>query len=158
MLDPNNPIFKQNYERLLQPLSQVAEATATDISGEWKSLTSGSTFRVRLQEGHAYIERLFSDEQRAAGAFQMCDLKMEDGRYHGACSIQFPVTWTNSFGQTQKVCTFQLQRVIAKYTPTRVEGSMEEIKPIGEWSFRDYRDCGKRLKPEPKGFVWIRPN
>jgi tetratricopeptide (TPR) repeat protein len=155
-LDPKNPNYKEDYETLLQPSPQLGRTTPTDISGEWKSLTAGATYKVRLEEGHAYIERLAADEQRASGA-PGCDLKLEDGRYSGVCTIQYPVTWTNRFGQTHKVCTFQRQMVFTKYTPSRVEGRSEVITPIGKWSFKDYKECGERFKPEWKDFIWIRP-
>jgi Flp pilus assembly protein TadD len=153
-LDPKNAQFKQAYERLLQPSSQVEEPTPTDISGEWKSLTSGSTFKLRLEQGHAYVERLFTDEQRAAGEFQLCDLKMEDGRYSGVCNIQHVLTWNNKSGQHQRLCGNQVQMAFTKHTPTRVEGSMEVITSFAFWT-----GCAKRSKkPEWKDFVWIRPN
>jgi tetratricopeptide (TPR) repeat protein len=158
MLDPKNATYKQNYERLLQPSSQLGEATPTDISGEWKSLTSASIFKMRLEDGHAYVELLLSDEQRAAGAFQLCDLKMEDGRYRGVCRVALPLSWSNAFGQQHKVCILQIQRLITKYTATRVEGSFEEMAQTGKWSFNDYKECGRRIKHEWEDFVWIRPN
>jgi tetratricopeptide (TPR) repeat protein len=152
-LDPNNAEFKQAYERLLQPSRHVGEPAPTDISGEWKSLTNGSTFKMRFEEGHAYVERLFSDEQRAAGESQLCDLKTEDGRYRGACNMQHVLTWDTKAGQRHRLCGNQVQMVITKYTPTRVEGSVE-VTARAFWT-----GCAKRSKnPEWEDFVWIRPN
>jgi len=87
----------------------------------------------------------------------LCDLKMEDDRYRGMCNSGYPVSFTY-FGERHKVCTFQGEMVITKYTPTRVEGRIEVATPIGKWSFKDYKECGKRFKPEWKDFVWIRPD
>ena len=83
-------------------VSQLAEAKPTDISGEWKSLTSGGRFKVRLDGAHMYVERLLPEAERTTGSFQMCDLKREDGRYHGTCNVSFVVSWGNSLGAVQK--------------------------------------------------------
>ncbi len=39
MLDPKNATYKQNYERLLEPSSQLGETTSTDISGGQREAT-----------------------------------------------------------------------------------------------------------------------
>jgi hypothetical protein len=121
----------------VKAISQLTDTTPTDISGEWKSVMSGSGFKVRLDGAHMYTELLLPDEQRATGFFQMCDLKMENGRYHGTCNISFGVSWGNSLGTVHKTCSAQMQREITRYTNTRIEGRVEVIAPIGEWSFRD---------------------
>ncbi|MGA2791896.1 MAG: S1C family serine protease [Terriglobia bacterium] len=149
----------------VKPLSQLAEATPTDVSGEWKSLLSGNTFKVRLEEGHAYVEQTLTDKQRAAGIFQLCDLNMENGQYRGVCRTQSPVGWkrwtklSGVYEKEHKLCSFQGQMEITKQSPTRVEGRVENrTTPVEKWSFNDYKECGKRFKLEWKDFVWIRPN
>jgi hypothetical protein len=148
-----------------KPLSQLAEATPTDASGGWKSLLTGNTYKVRLEEGHAYVERTLTDKQRGAGIFDLCDLNMENGQYRGVCRRQFFVTWrrwtklSGVYDEQHKLCSYQGQMEITKQSPTRVEGRTENLTtPIEKWSFNDYKECGKRFKLEWMDFVWIRPN
>lgn len=142
----------------VKPASQLTEATPSDISGEWKSMTSGNRFKVRLEEGHAYTELLLTDEQRTAGVFQLCDLKLENGRYHGICNVRYVVSWHSSSGTVFKACSAPIQREITRYTPARVEGRYEVIPPVGEWSFKEFKECGKRFKLKWDDFVWVRPD
>jgi tetratricopeptide (TPR) repeat protein len=161
-LDPKNAQFKQAYERLTQPLSPLAEATPTDISGEWKSLTSGTTFRVRLEQAHAYVERLVTEEQSKLGIFQLCDLGNEGDKYHGTCRSQWVDRWYDNRPWVHqwrtRVCQSQGQMDFTTYSPSRIEGRLE-TRGVGEkWSDRDQSNCGERFPLKWQDIVWIRPN
>jgi tetratricopeptide (TPR) repeat protein len=161
-LDPKNAQFKQAYERLSQPSSPLAEATPTDISGEWKSLTSGTTFRVRLEQGHAYVERLVTEEQSKLGIFQLCDLGNEGDKYHGTCRSQWVDRWYDNRPWVHqwrtRVCQSQGQMEFTKYSPSRIEGRLETRGVGQKWSDRDQSNCGERFPLKWQDIVWIRPN
>ena len=159
-LDPKNAHFKENYERLSQPLSHLAESTPTDISGEWKSLTNGKTFKVRVEQGHAYVEKLVTEEDSKLGIFQLCDLGSEGDKYRGTCRSQGVGRWYDRWHHQERTraCQFQGQLEFIKYSPSRIEGRFE-TRGVGEkWSDKDRSNCGERFPVEWSDFVWIRPN
>jgi hypothetical protein len=149
----------------VKPVSQLGEATPTDISGEWRSLVSGDTFKVRLDEGHAYVERIFTDEERAAGFFNLCDLNMQNGQYRGVCRSRFHFTFTyrqpdgTDSVPYHRLCSFQGGMEITTLTPTRLEGRAENPK---ERLWKPTRihglQCRERIKAEWMDFVWVRPD
>ena len=144
----------------VKPASQLQNAKPTDISGEWKSLTSGIIRRVRLGEGHAYVERLVTEEQSKLGIFQLCDLTAREGKYEGTCTFQFLAQWHSAWNGELKtrVCQSKHQMEFTKYGPSRIEGRAEE-KGRGEtWSDNDNSNCGKRFPLKWEDFVWIRPD
>jgi hypothetical protein len=139
--------------------SQFQKANPADISGEWKSLTTGITRRVRLEEGHAYVERLVTEEQSKLGVFQLCDLRAREGKYEGTCRVQFATRWYDRwhYQWRTRVCQREIQMELTKYSPSRNEGRAEE-KGLGEkWSDRDNSNCGERFPLKWEDFVWIRP-
>jgi len=159
-LDPKNAQFKQAYDRLSQPSSPVAEATPTDISGEWKSLTSGATFRVRLEQGHAYVERVVTEDQSKLGIFQLCDLGNEGDKYEGTCRSQWVARWYDRwhYQWRTRTCLFEGQWEFTKYSHSRIEGRSEARGRGERWSDKDNSNCGERFPVVWTDFVWIRPN
>jgi len=159
-LDPTNAQFKQAYEHLSQPLPHPAEATATDISGEWKSLTNGKTFRIRLEQGHAYVELVVTEEESKLGVFHLCDLGNEGDKYQGTCRNQGTARWYDRWDHQWRTrrCQFQRQVEFTKYSPSRIEGRLE-TQGLGEkWSDKDNSNCGKRFPVVWTDFIWIRAN
>ena len=140
--------------------SQLAEATPTDISGEWKSLLTGRIRRVRLEENHAYAELEVTDQEAKSGLFQLCDLTGVGDHYQGTCRIQRVFRWFDRWHQEWKTgaCQFQGRMEFTKFSPLRIEGRVEE-RGVGEkWSDKDNRNCGERFPLKWEDFVWIRPD
>jgi tetratricopeptide (TPR) repeat protein len=159
-LDPKNAQFKQAYERLLQPSSPLGEAKPTDISGEWKSVTSGATFRVRVEQGHVYVERVVTEDQSKLGIFQLCDLAKEGDTYQGTCRSQGVDRWYDRwrYQWRTRACQFHGKMEFIKYSPSRIEGRLE-TQGFGEkWSDKDNSNCGERFPVVWTDFIWIRPN
>jgi S1-C subfamily serine protease len=144
----------------VKPVSQLAEAKPTDISGEWKSLLSGRGYRVRLEERHAYVEWALTDEQAKLGISQLCDLKAEGDGYRGACTSHWVGRWYDKWHQEWKAraCQLQLRIEFNKVTPLRIEGRGEERGYGEKWSEKDVKNCAERLPTEWRDFVWIRPD
>ena len=143
----------------LKAASQLQTAKPSDISGDWKSLTSGATRRVRLEEGHAYVERVVTEEQSKLGIFQLCDLTAREGRYEGTCRYQFVTRWYDKrhYQWRTRACQSQRQMEFTKYSPSRIEGRAEEKGRGEKWSGKDNSDCGERFPLKWEDFVWIRP-
>ena len=159
-LDPKNALYRQAYERLLQPLPPLTEATPTDISGEWKSLASGARFRVRLEQGHAYVEWLVTEEQSKLGVLLLCDLGNEGDKYQGTCRSQWVGRWYDRehYQWRTRACQFQRHMEFTKYSPSRIEGRSETQGRGEKWSEEDNSNCGERFPVVWTDFVWIRPN
>jgi tetratricopeptide (TPR) repeat protein len=160
LLDPKNGMYKQNYERLSQPLPQPAETTAADISGEWKSLTNGMTFKVRLEQGHVYVKQLVTEEESKVGVFRLCDLASEGDMYQGTCRSQGVGRWYDRRDNQWKTraCQSQGRVEFTKYSPSRIEGRAETRGHVEKWSDKDISNCGARFPNEWQDFVWIRPD
>ena len=159
-LDSKNPNYKQHYEQLLQPPSQPGGGMMTDIAGEWNSLTTGVKRRVRLEGGHAYVERVLTEEQSNLGIFQLCDLTERDGRYVGTCKFQWVTRWYDRWHAQWRTRARQLQGQMefSKYTATRIEGRAQQKGSAEKWSDKDNSNCGERFQVTWQDFVWIRPN
>jgi len=142
----------------LKAASQLQRANPADISGEWKSLTSGITRRVRLEEGHAYVERVVTEEQSKLGIFQLCDLRAREVKYEGSCKVQFVTRWYDRwhYQWRTRVCQSQQQMEFTKFSPSRIEGRAEEKGRGEKWSDKDNSNCGERFPLEWEDFVWIR--
>ncbi|MHB8654679.1 MAG: S1C family serine protease [Terriglobia bacterium] len=139
--------------------SQLQGANPTDMSGEWKSLTSGKRFKVRLEGQHAYVEWLPTEEQTKLGYFQLCDLKAEGTKYGGTCKTQSLARWWDRwhYQWRTRACQFNFQMELTRYSTSRIEGRTE-AKGLGKkWSTKDYSNCGERFPVEWTDFVWIRP-
>jgi tetratricopeptide (TPR) repeat protein len=157
-LDPKNANYKKDYEALLQPAPQLGKATPTDISGEWKSLRSGSTFRVRLDQGHAYVERIATEEQAKVLVFELCDLIAVGGKYEGTCRVQSKVRWYEGKKLRERTCDAQLHMEFTTSSPTRIEGHGESHGVGEKWSNKDASNCGERFPVVRTDFVWFRPD
>jgi tetratricopeptide (TPR) repeat protein len=159
-LDPRNKTYREDYERLLRPSSQLGEAAPTNISGEWTSLTSGIRRSVRLEQGHAYVERQFTEEQSKLGMVQLCDLTGAGGKYEGTCKYEWVVrSYDRWHGQWKtRSCQSQRQMEFTNLSPSRIEGRAEEKGAGEEWSDKDKSNCGERFQTKWQDFVWIRPN
>lgn len=132
----------------------------TDIAGEWNSLTTGVKRRVRLEGGHAYVERVLTEEQSNLGIFQLCDLTERDGRYVGTCKFQWVTRWYDRWHAQWRTRARQLQGQMefSKYTATRIEGRAQQKGSAEKWSDKDNSNCGERFQVTWQDFVWIRPN
>jgi len=157
---PLNQLTTRLEEGSVRPLSQIGSPTPADISGDWVSLTSGHRFKMRLDDGHAYVERLFTEEQAKLGLTYLCDLKSDKNVYTGTCRAQVPARWYDHWrGEWRsRVCQLDFGMEFGKYSPTRIEGRSQTKGRGEEWSGKDLSDCGKRVPLEWSNFVWIRPN
>jgi hypothetical protein len=146
-------------EMPVKAASQLQRANPADISGEWKSLTSGTKRRVRLEEGHAYVERLVTEEQSKLGIFQLCDLRKEGDKYQGTCKSQWVGRWYDrwKYQWRTRLCQGQGRIEFTKFSPLRIEGRAEEKGRGEKWSDKDNSNCGARFPAEWQDFVWIRP-
>lgn len=156
---PLNALASRIAERPATPVSKLGSAEAKDISGDWLSLVSGNRFRLRLEGEHIYVERLFTDEERKASLFQMCDLTEGKDRYLGTCRVRFPVTtyyrWTRE--TESKLCSDEGRMEFTKHTPTRIEGRIEQrTKSSKDWTGREWTECGQHVPKQWLEFVWIR--
>jgi hypothetical protein len=144
----------------VKPLSHLTEAKPTDISGEWRSLLSGRGYKVRLEEGHAYVEWTLTDQQAKLGISELCDLKPEGGGYRGTCTTRWVGRWYDKWRQEWKAraCQLQLRIEFNKVTPLRIEGRGEERGYGEKWSENDLKNCAERFPTEWRDFVWIRPD
>jgi hypothetical protein len=145
----------------VKPVSQLAEATPTDISGEWMNL-NGVRFRIWVEEGHAYAQWAGSEEvaKGIPEATIICDLKSEGERYRGTCTLRATSRWYDGWHMQwrSKACHEELQIEFNKCSPTRIEGRMQS-KGVGEkWSDKDKSNCGERFPLKWGTLVWIRPN
>ncbi len=157
---PLSQLASRIGEGSVRPLSQLENARPADISGEWTSLTSGKKFRVRLDEGHAYVEWVITEEQAKLGVFSLCDLKGQPDKYEGTCKSQGVARWYDKwhYEWRTRACQFQRRIEFKKYSPTRIEGRSETLGAGEKWSDKDSSNCGKRFPLEWEDFVWIRPN
>jgi hypothetical protein len=131
------------------PTIEAAAETSGAHSGfpsRWKSMTSGTIRRVRLQGDYIYSELVVSEAEAKVGTFQMGELKREGDKYVGnvnnrvvrpdegaSCSVSSPVELT-------------------LVTPDRIEGRAFFPPPSAKL---DWTTCSYSPPADWQPFVWI---
>lgn len=123
----------------------------------WKSLASGTTKIIRVDSEHIYVETLIPEERRQAGEFNVAELKKAGSKYVGSSRGAFACSWIGFklfVGQQQNfnLCKFDIPIEITLFSPTRIEGTIEDYPDDAKF------DCGKcraNKQPVRKPFTWI---
>lgn len=124
----------------------------------WKSLISGSRFKVRIDGDWVYVERLFLEDQSRAGAFNTWELRQrEDGMYIGIARVVRPCEytysdWPNGMKSVVNRCPYESQAEVTKLSESRIEGRLKQYLPDTKLNCRK---CSFSKPPVWIPFSWI---
>ncbi len=137
----------------LQGLS-FSKSTAAYPS-RWKSLTTGTTWILRVDGSRLYVERVFPDEATKAGVWEAGELNRDSTRYHGRVKGRLPCIKTYPIGggyAGYSWCTSEDEVEITSLTPTRIEGITNQYPKMDKLNCTT---CLHSMPPERLPFVWI---
>jgi hypothetical protein len=152
MLNSNSTIPLTQLASQLTSQTDLFAAETKPFPTDWKSLTSGSSFRVRIDGDHLYTERVFTQAQAEAGNFILSDLKKSGDRYVGVARGGSLCAYVHNDAQQTNRCRYEHPMVISLLTPTRIEG--EAMNPPKDGKY-DCRKCEYERPWQSTAFVWI---
>jgi hypothetical protein len=118
----------------------------------WKSMKSGSMFKIRKDGDVLYVERVLSDAQKQVGAFEAFELRKLDDRYTGMARMVLPVYYFAGNRRVDHQCTFENPAEFSLLTASRIEGRVKNPPPDAKF---DFKKCTYDKPYEWTPFVWI---
>jgi S1-C subfamily serine protease len=124
----------------------------------WKSMVSGSKFKVHEKGEVIYVERLVDAEAAKVGYFAAWELRKADKEYKGTERITIPCSYTandwNTLGTKQVVnrCSFQYPVEFSVFTEGRIEG---RVSAPPENTKMNCKKCTYDKPSMWHPFVWI---
>ena len=125
------------------------------IPTRWKSLMSGTTKIIRIEDDYLYVETIMSEELKQFYQLSSAELKKTGDIFTGVYREQFQCSYTSGWTGQQhwQRCSTESPFEIDLLTPTRIEGWSEGPPTGTEW---DCKNCKWKKKERIKTpFVWI---
>jgi S1-C subfamily serine protease len=130
----------------------------SSFPAQWKSMSTGTKYKVRVQSEFIYLEALISDDAARAGAFGGGELRKNGSTYSGkyknviACAYDTDDWATLGRKTVRNHCTFDVSEEFTLFSASRIEGRISK-PPEGS-----KLNCKKCTYDKPFGwqsFVWI---
>jgi len=148
---------------LRQELGAVEDVFKADETGEtetfpsrWKSLSSGTTKVIRMEENYLYVETIMPEDQRQYYDLSSAELQKSGDVYEGVHREVFRCRWFSKwYGAKKNRCSTESPFAVTSLSATRIEGWAMESAPGSKF------DCNKCKFNKPaikKSFVWIPEN
>lgn len=137
-----------NLDELRAKLRSQSDADAFRGSGasypkRWKSLASGTSRILRFESDYIYGERIFPEEEKKLGRFELVEYKKAGEKYLGQARARVV--------QGSSPCLWTIQTELTLVTPTRIEGRSFSGRDGSKF---DWKTCTPKDQ-EWRNFVWI---
>jgi hypothetical protein len=127
---------------------------STILPSTWKSMTTGSRFKVRQQSDFLFVERILPEEATRSGVLVAAELHKTTNGYSGTETVIAPCSvWSIPRQQWEaNRYTFQFAMEFSLFSGTRIEGRAEALPP------GSHLDCEKGVYDKStswQAFTWI---
>lgn len=146
--------LKELAVRMSGSSSDLFAATRQSFPQRWKSLVSGSSFIVRMDAEHVYVEYVATPDEKRTGAYGLFELKKIGDKYVGkhrggfACQDNY---WAGQW-LTENFCRVENSSEITLLSPTRIEGSTLMHPDGAKFNCKKCEFKGERVEHP---FSWI---
>ena len=145
--------LKEFAVRLSGSSSDLFATAKQDFPKHWKSLVSASTFIIRLDAEHVYVENVVPEDAKRQGDFSNWEFKKVGDKYVGTGRSGFSCVYVDWTWENQRnFCRFEGSAEFTLLSPTRIEGSVHQYSDDAKFNCRKCEFKGDQVD-EP--FVWI---
>jgi S1-C subfamily serine protease len=158
MASTGKPVNLDGLRAALKALPSDSFKETSSFPPVWKSMTSGSKFKIRTQSDIVYVERLLPEGVARAGVFSGYELRKSGSGYGGSAKIIGPCTynaddWATLGRKTvTNRCTFENPVEFSLFSDSRIEGRIN--MPPDDAKF-NCKKCTYSKPPVWQRFVWI---